>query len=373
MKKVVAFTSTRADYGPIFHLIKSLSSDCELHLFVTGTHLSMKHGYTIDLIDKSIFKNIHKLPVDLEGTEADIFASTLKLVSAELKKQHYDIAIVLGDRFEALAFGVGAFMENIPLVHLHGGEITYGAKDDSYRHCLTKLSQLHFTAHQDYSKRVIQLGENPTSVFNVGAFGLEYLKSFNKKSKAELSKILDFDLTKKIFLVTLHSETHDESNVENAVREVLDGLAHFTDASIVITMPNIDVGGKIIRKYLNEFCRTYKNAKCFENLGSDNYLSVMAISNIVIGNSSSGIYEAPYFKIPTINIGSRQAGRIKAESVIDVKYDKDQIRDTIQRVLKGLDLKDMLYPFGQPDAYIKAKDIILNFSFEPMKKFYDKN
>lgn len=376
MKKIAAFTSTRADYGLLFHLMKSLelSPDCEFHMLITGTHLSEKHGYTGKLIDRTLFKNIHELPVPVTE-EPYIFAETVKQTTELLKKQNFDSCIVLGDRFEAFGFATACFMENIPLIHLHGGEVTYGAKDDSYRHCITKLARLHFTAHPDYSKRVIQLGEEPSSVFNVGPLGLEYLKTFKKKSKAELSELLKFDIGEKSLLITVHPETHSLDQVDSSIKMLLECLGQLKDVTLIFTMPNIDPGGEIIRNHINDFCQEKAQAQAFENLGSDNYLSVMSVCDGVVGNSSSGIYEAPYLKVPTLNIGDRQTGRIKATSVIDVDYDKNQIRSALERILGNQDteITNPVYPFGEIDSYLKVRDIILTYTFEKFKKFYDKN
>lgn len=375
MRRICVFTSTRADYGLLFHLMKSLaqSPDCELHLLVSGTHLSTKHGHSLDLIDKQLFNNIHLLPVDLTSSEAEMTAETLKESARAIRKIKPDIGVILGDRFEGLAFSLAAFMEGTHIVHLHGGEITSGAKDDSYRHCISKLAKLHFTAHEDYRQRLLHMGEQPDSVFTVGAFGLEYLQNFRRKTREELSSEIKIPLQGSILLVTLHSETLSLQNTRMAITGLLQALQQIKDVTVVFTMPNIDPGGELIREGINDFTSKRDYAYAIENMGSDNYLALMAISSAVVGNSSSGIYEAPYLKIPTVNIGDRQAGRIRAKSVIDTKYGADEIKSAI---LKAMGEKEKLtvniaYPFGDLNSSDKAKDIILTYNFPQIKIFYE--
>lgn len=375
MKKVAVFTSTRADYGLLFHLLKALEEDprCELSVLVTGTHLSARHGMTIDHIEKNFFKRIITFPVNVDGREEEVFSETLLKSSQIIQKEKFDICVVLGDRFEALAFGLASFMGNINLVHLHGGEITNGAKDDSYRHCLTKLSKLHFVAHPTYASRVIKMGEDPNSVFNVGPLGMEYLKSFRKMSKDELEEKFNFKFRPKNLLITFHPETHSFGLNEGYIKVLLKALETQKNCSLIFTMPNIDAEGEIIRKEISEFCKKNSEfAYCFENLGSINYLNIMSFVDGVVGNSSSGIYEAPYLKVPTLNLGSRQEGRIKATSVIDVEIERDAILKSLDQILANdYVLKNSEYPFGDVSAYINIKDIMLDFSFKKAKSFYE--
>lgn len=375
-KRIGIFTSTRADYGLLFHLMKNLNADhsVDLHLMVTGTHLSKNHDLSVNLIDRTIFKNIHEFPVDVEKSEAEIFAETLTRGAVLLDSVLLDVCVILGDRFEALAFAVACFMKNVPIAHLHGGELTFGAKDDAYRHSITKLAKLHLTAHEEYTRRVIQLGEQPESVFTTGPFGLDYLNHIQKKSKVDLENELGFQFKTHNLLITLHPETHSPKEVLTAIDSLLSGLDAVPNCGFIFTMPNIDQGGLLIRERIKTYCeKNIIRAKAFENLGSTNYLSLLSYVDAVVGNSSSGIYEAPYLKVPTINIGHRQEGRIKASSVIDVDFNPTEITRSILHVFsnKKSIIEKLVYPFSNLEPSSKAKAIILDYDFSLLKRFYD--
>lgn len=363
MKKVVVFTSTRADYGLLYHLIKSFADDdrCELKILITGTHLSKDFGMTVNQIDPDLLKYAVQIPLNLSGAESEIFAEAFSAYSKFFESNKIDVGVVLGDRFEALAFGLSGFMANIEIAHLHGGETTAGAKDDSYRHCLTVLSKKHFVAHEIYKEKVIKLGAAPETVFNVGALGLEYLQKFTKISKEELAAKTQIKFREKNLLITFHAETHSPGKNLQYVKTLLESLDKIQNCSFIFTMPNIDPESNLIRNEIVEFSKTNSAVQLFENLGSVNYLNVMRFVNAVVGNSSSGIYEAPFLKIPTINIGNRQEGRIKAPSVIDVPVSENEITGAIKSILDDkYSVPEFQYPFGDTSAFKKISEKILS-------------
>lgn len=374
MKKIGVFTSTRAEFGLLKNLAQEFSKDkgCDLYLLVSGTHLSEKHGYTLSQIDQSVFKNIIQIPVEVDLNESEIFSQTVSRSAKVLSRLKLETCVVLGDRFEAFAFAVSAYMNDVNLVHFHGGELTLGAKDDTYRHCITKLSKLHFTAHKEYANRVIQLGEDPRSVYSLGPIGLEYLNSFKKKTQEEVFSELGIQSKKNKILVTLHPETQSELGVSESISILLDALNRLDDCTIIFTMPNIDKGGDLIRNAIQSFVKSHSSSYAFESLGSENYLNVLQYADAIVGNSSSGIYEAPYLKIPTLNIGNRQEGRIRTSSIVDVPFESEKIYKSLVLILsdkKGF-TNNLVYPYGKLENCTEIKDIILNFNFTIKKSFY---
>ena len=339
MRKICFVTGTRAEYGLLSRLMKMVQddTDTQLQIIATNMHLSPKFGNTYQEIERDGFTIDKKIPILEEGTD-DANATVKSMAKAlagfadaydELKP---DMVVVLGDRYEILAAATAALIERIPIAHIHGGEITEGAYDDAIRHSITKMSHLHFTSCEEYRHRVIQLGEQPDHVFNVGSIGVENIKMLPLMGKAEIEDEIDFAIDDKTILVTYHPVTLGNRTAKEDIDDFIAALDERKDLRIIFTMPNSDTGGQAIVEAINSFVSNNpQRAKAFKSLGVLRYLSVMQQVAAVVGNSSSGLVEVPSFGIPTLNIGDRQKGRMAADSVYNCETDK-------QSVLKGLDI-----------------------------------
>ena len=378
--KICVFTGTRADYGLLKPLIEKIDNDkyLTLQILVSGMHLSNEFGNTIDEIKKDGFKVDEEVEILLssDSDTALLKSAGLGLIgyADALNRLNPDIAVVLGDRFEALAFAFSAFVKKIPIIHISGGEITEGAIDDSIRHSITKFAHLHLVATEEYKKRAIQLGEEPWRVFNVGEIGLIGMKE-DLFSKEEFEKSINFELGKKNMLVTFHPETLN-NNSENDFKEILKALDKLKDTNIIFTKANADSGGRIINKMIDEFVKTHKNSIAFTSLGRKRYLSALQYVDIVLGNSSSGLVEVPSFKKVTINIGNRQKGRIKAKSIIDVQANEKDILKAIELVYSEKfqeRLKNVTNPYEGDTSLDEVLKIIKNIDKTKLlnKKFFD--
>ena len=381
-RKVCIFTGTRAEYGLLKPLIDELLKEklFDIQLIISGMHLSPEFGLTHKEIDLQGIDEIEKVEILLSSDTPIGVSKAMGLgmisFSEALDRLKPDLLIGLGDRFELFSIASTANVFNIPFAHIHGGELTFGAFDESFRHAITKMSHLHFTSTEEYRKRVIQMGEEPKRVFNVGALGIDNIKKMKLLSKTEIEKILGTTLTKPTFLITFHPETKVDNSVHN-FNELLNALNEITEAKLIFTLPNADTGGRKLIKLVKTFVEKNKDrAFAFTNLGQLKYLSLMKYSDIVIGNSSSGILEAPTFKVPTVNIGKRQEGRMRAESVIDVPAQKKAIKKAIQKALdknfRGK-MKNVKNPYGNGKTAEKILKIIKRTDFENLsnKKFYD--
>lgn len=385
MKKIISvLTATRAEYGLLKPLIMSLKEDetLDVRLVVTGAHLSPEFGSTFKEIEKDGLKIDEKIEILLSSDTPSSISKSMGLAligfGDYFEKLKPDILIVLGDRYETLAVAGAAMNARIPIVHLHGGETTEGAIDEAIRHAITKLSYLHFTSNYIYRNRVIQLGENPKRVFNVGALGIENILSEKLMTKKELEKSINYKLDKPFGLVTFHPVTLEKDQSEMQVKELLESLIGFKDMDFIITKANADTMGRIINKTIDSYVEKYDNLLGFTSLGLKRYLSAMNLSHFVIGNSSSGIIEAPSFNIPTINIGDRQKGRIQAKTIINCKPKKKDIDLAIKDALKMKeDLKNTkaINPNGDGNTSLKIKNIIKDFlendKINLKKQFYD--
>ncbi len=365
MKKILVFTSTRADYGLLKRLIKDLKKNFDTKVVVSGTHFSKKYGKSIDEIIKDkikIYKKI-KWPSfnDKYLNITSNFSSTLNGFSKILNDNKFDLVVLLGDRYETLSVAISCHLANVPIAHIHGGELTYGAVDDAFRHSITKLSQVHFVAHKEYKKRIIQLGEIPKNIFLVGALGAENIKKTNYISKANLEKKLDFKFSKKNILINFHPETLNPLEKKRQIKEVLDALVTYKDINKIFTIPGADNGNEIITKEIRKFVKKDKNSYFFESLGSKRYYSVLRNIDFMLGNSSSGILEMPSFKKITINLGDRQKGRLQANSIINVKLKKKSIIRIIGFFYKGkykVRLKKTKNIFYQKNTSNKISNIL---------------
>jgi GDP/UDP-N,N'-diacetylbacillosamine 2-epimerase (hydrolysing) len=382
MKKICVVTGTRAEYGLLYWLMKEIEADkdLELQLIVTGMHLSPEFGLTYKEIEKE-FKIDKKIEMLLSsdtsiGISKSMGLSQISFAEAydELKP---DMVIVLGDRYEIFSATSAAMIGKIPVAHLHGGETTEGAFDESIRHSITKMSHLHFTATDEYKNRVIQLGEHPNRVFNVGGMGIENIKRLKLLTRDEFEKSIDFKLNKKNILVTFHPVTLENSTAKEQFQELLDVIDELKDTNIIFTKANSDTDGRVINKMIDEYVvKNFHKSIGFTSLGQLRYLSALQFVDAVVGNSSSGLAEAPSFKIGTINIGDRQKGRIKAESVIDCLPNKKSIEEAFDKLYSkefDLILKVVENPYGNGCSSIKIIEEIKKFDFSDILKkvFYN--
>lgn len=339
-RKICVVTGTRAEYGLLFWLLKELQNNAkvELQLVVTGMHLSPEFGSTYKIIEGDGFEisaRVRMLLSDDSGV-AITKSTGLGLIgfADAFDNLKPDIVVLLGDRFEILAAAQSAMFARIPIAHIHGGEATEGLIDEAIRHSVTKMAHLHFVAAAPYRKKVIQLGESPKRVFNFGAPGLDWLKKLNWLSRTELEEQLGIVLRKPIFLITYHPVTLEEKGPEESMRQLLYALDCFPKASTVFTYPNADTNGRAIIELIEAYTKSHPDrCKAFSSLGQQRYLSLMRESDVVIGNSSSGLTEAPALKKATVNIGDRQRGRLKASSVIDCVAERSDITNAIRRAL----------------------------------------
>lgn len=380
-KKVAVFTGTRAEYGLLFWLLKDIQSDPDLtlQLLVSGMHLSPEFGETYKQIEKDGFSIDEKIEILLSSDSAVGTAKSMGLgvlgFADALSRLAPDVLVILGDRFEALAAAQTAMILRIPIVHLHGGEITEGAYDDAIRHAITKLSYLHGTSTEEYRQRVIQLGESPERVKNIGAIGLDHLKRASFMDTQELSESLNFSIDKPYFLVTYHPVTLGEEAPEESFQALLDALDTFPDHQVILTYPNADDGGRRIIPMLEEYARSNpERVLAIPSLGQVRYLSAVKHAAAVIGNSSSGIIEVPAFDVPTVNIGSRQKGRLAAKSVLNATATKESISNAVSLAVSRkykAENENIANPYGQGDSSKQVIEMIKGLQFERSKAFYD--
>lgn len=384
MRKICVVTGTRAEYGLLSRLMRLIdeSADTQLQIIATNMHLSPMFGNTYQEIERDGFTIDKKIPIIEEGkdTAKDTVISMSRALAGfaeaydELKP---DLLVVLGDRYEILAAATAAMIERIPIAHLYGGEITEGAYDDTIRHCITKMSHLHFTGTERYRERVIQLGEQPDRVFNVGSIGVENIKKLPLLNKDEIEEFLQFKIDSKTILVTYHPVTLGNNSSEQDITEFLATLEERKDLRIIFTMPNSDTGGQVIFDAIESFVkRNPDRSKVFKSLGVLRYLSTMRQCAAVVGNSSSGLVEVPSFGIPTLNIGDRQKGRIASDSVYNCETDKESVLLGLEKVLSTEFRKKAaktVNPYEKADTANSIFRTISTFPLECLnqKHFYD--
>ena len=355
--KVAVITGTRAEYGLLRPVIRRIHEDEELELCLvaTGSHLVPSLGDTIREVEADGWPIAAKLDIlkgDPSLPAAPAAAETLRLFADFFKEARPDVCIVLGDRYEIFAASAAAAMLDIPLAHISGGETTEGAKDEFFRHCITKMSALHFTATADYRRRVIQLGEQPDVVYNAGSLGAENILTLPVMDAGALSADIGFDFTKPFLLSTYHPETLGGVEPAAGAKMLLDAVEK-VGVPILFTAANADEGGDVINKAIADYCAAHDNAKLVKSLGVVRYLSVMRICAAVVGNSSSAIVESPTLKKPAVNIGDRQTGRIMGENTLCCPWETDAIEAAIRRAVSAefaQSIKDMESPFGSGDA-----------------------
>ena len=381
-RSICVVTSSRSDYGLLRPILKLLfESDCFIvQLVVTGSHLSPDHGLTIKEVEKDHFPIAKSLEILLSSDTSSATSKSIGLAllsfADAFKDLKPDLLLLLGDRFEILAAAVTATCLGIPIAHCHGGEVTQAAFDDAFRHSITKMSQLHFVATDDYRKRVIQLGENPDTVFNVGGLGIDSILSLNLLSKAEISDRLKLTFRSRNLLITYHPVTLEVDSSTYQFKQLLDYLASLSNTSLIFTMPNADPSSRDLVGLVKSFCHTHHNAYYYNSLGQLNYFSCIQFVDAVVGNSSSGLLEVPSFMKGTINIGNRQHGRIKASSVIDCSCSKESLTSAFNRLYSNSfqeDLLSTINPYGTGGAADKIYQILSNVDFNNhrAKKFFD--
>ena len=380
-KRVCVITGSRAEYGLLKRLISLLHNDnsFQLQLLVTGSHLEKNYGYTIKEIEKDNYHIDAKIKIhgkDLENYP-NIVSKGINEISAEIFKLKPDLILLLGDRYEIFAAAVGAFFLQVPIAHIHGGETTLGSMDEIMRHVITKMSHIHFVAAEDYRKRVIQLGEDPSNVFNVGGLGVDVIKEINFLNKSEIENKLGFKFKETNFLVTVHPETYKKELSARLIGNLISSLNSFENTLTIFTLPNSDLGNQKIREEIISYVKENSGKSVyFDSLGIETYSSILRQVDLVIGNSSSGLLEAPSLRIPSLNIGIRQEGRLKAKSVFDSGYETKEINSNISKILKQskeglINFSDN--PYGNGGAADKILNILreINIPKDLEKRFFD--
>lgn len=383
MKKICVITATRAEYGLLKPLMTILQSESifQLQVLVTGAHLSPEFGLTYKQIETEGFQIDEKVEMLLSADTGTSIVKSMGLgmigYADSLSRLNPDGIVILGDRYEMLAIAASASALKIPIIHLHGGEITEGAYDDSFRHAISKLSHLHFTSTEAYRERIIQMGEQPQNVYNVGAIGIDNILKLPLLSKEELEVNLGIKFKKYNYQVTFHPETLSDFSAAEQFQLLLDVIEKEKDSFFVFTKSNADTDGRIINQMIDDFVAKNKEISvAYTSLGSLRFLSVLKSCNAIIGNSSSGIIEAPSLKIGTINIGNRQKGRIQAKSIINVDVNETQIKNAIKLTQQTefiKSLKEVVNPNGNGDTTSKIINVLKNVDLKSLviKKFYD--
>lgn len=383
--RICVATGTRAEYGLLKPLMTAIKNEpnWQLQVLVTGAHLSPEFGLTYIGIEQDGFFIDKKVEMLLSSDTASSIVKSMGLgmigFSDALEELNPDLVVILGDRYEMLSLASSALIFTIPVVHIHGGEVTEGAYDDAIRHSITKMSNLHFASTEEYKNRIIQLGEDPRFVHNVGAIGLDSVKKLPLLSKDKLEKELDFKFKKYNYQVTFHPTTLDKESPEKQFQILLNAVEKQEDSFFVFTKANADTGGRIINKMIDEYVsRNPEKATAFSSLGNLRFLSLVKYCDAIIGNSSSGIIEVPSLKTATINIGDRQKGRIQAESIVNTKVDENEILTAFDKVKSEQykkNLETIENPYGNGTSTEKIMEVLRNVQLNkfPTKPFFDLN
>lgn len=382
-RKICVITGTRADYGLLYWVIKGLSEneDVELQLVATGMHLSPEFGLTYKQIQEDGFKITRNVEILLSSDTPIGIGKSMGLAmigfSEVFESLGPEVIVVLGDRFEIFCAVASAMVARIPVAHCCGGEATYGAIDEAFRHSITKMSHIHFTSTDEYRRRVIQLGESPMRVFNVGALGIENINKLKLLSRKEFERCIDFKLGERNILITFHPVTLENQTAEVQFRELLEALNGFEEVKIIFTKSNSDTEGRVINFMIDDYVSKHPNkAIAFTSLGQVKYLSALKYVDMVVGNSSSGVIEVPSFKKATINIGDRQLGRIRASSVIDCEPIQGEIRKAIEYAYSEsfrVKLAEIVNPYGVMNSSEKIIPILKTLNLHNLikKEFYN--
>ena len=371
--KICFITAARAEYGLLYPLMKKVQEESkfQFQLICTGMHLSPEFGATYQQIERDGFMIDEKVEMLLSadtstGVVKSMGLATIGFADA-LARLQPDLLIILGDRFEMLAAAQSALILQIPIAHLHGGECTFGAYDDAIRHSITKMATWHFTSTESHRKRVIQLGESPERVFNVGAIGIENIMNLKFLTKDDLFEQLQLDKKLPMFLITYHPETNGEMD---GIFQLLKALEKYPNVNLLFTKSNADNGGRMINEAIHEFTLAHVNAKLYDSLGQLRYLSAVKHAEVVIGNSSSGLIEVPYLVTPTVNCGMRQEGREQPNSVFNTPLVAEEIYATIEQSRSFNSVYDHIFGEGEvSERIISTLKRIPSFSIK--KEFYD--
>lgn len=382
MKKICVVTGSRAEYGLLRWVIEGISqsSKLKLQLVVTGMHLSPEFGMTAVAIEGDGIKIDRKVEMLLSSDTAVGITKSMGLgmisFADTLMELDPDLMLVLGDRFEIFAAAASAMIARIPVAHLHGGETTEGAFDEAIRHSITKMSHLHFVAAEEYRRRVIQLGEQPDNVFNVGGLGIDNINRLTLLSRKEVEASLNFQFAKRNLLITFHPVTLEQNTSAQHMDELLAALTELKETGLIFTMPNADTEGRTLSRQIEAFCAQHSQAFAYTSLGQLQYLSCMQHVDGVVGNSSSGLAEAPSFKKGVINVGDRQRGRLKAACVIDCKPDRKSIGTALKQLF-STEFQVTLSAIESPYGNGGASDMIVKLLEQKLldnlqkKHFYD--
>lgn len=365
-RNICVVTGSRAEYGLLYWLMKGIQEDpdLELQVIATGMHLSPEFGLTYKVIEQDGFVIDATVEMLLSSDTPVGIAKSVGLgvigFADALSRLRPDVLVLLGDRFEILAAAQAALVARIPIAHIAGGDTTEGAFDEAIRHSITKMSHLHFVTNQDALVRVRQLGEDPEHIHLVGNPGLDHIKRLTLLDRATLEKELEFQFRKKNLLVTFHPVTLDDQPAGDQFKVLLQALGSLgPEVGIVFTKPNSDTDGRVLIGMIDAFLAKHPNAKAYTSLGQLRYLSVMAQVDAVVGNSSSGLYEAPSFKVPTVNIGSRQKGRLQAASVLNCPIEAQAISQTINKAF-DLDCSGVMNPYGDGESSARIIAMLKN-------------
>lgn len=380
MRKICVVTGSRAEYSALYWLMKEIQADSELELqlIVTGMHLSPEFGLTYKAIEEDGFIIDEKVEMLLSSDTSVGIAKSIGLgvigFADTLERLKPEILVLIGDRYEILAAAQAAMVARIPLAHIGGGDTTEGAFDEAIRHSITKMSQLHFVTNEDAARRVRQMGENPAYIFNVGSTLLDKIRTLKLLDRQEVERTLDLELKKINLLVTFHPVTLEPQSAEMQFNELLTALDDLgPDIGVIFTKPNADTDGRVILQQIDNYVASRPNARAYISLGQLRYLSVMSFVNVVVGNSSSGLYEAPSMGKPTVNIGDRQKGRLSATSVINCGVTADEITMAIKQAL-AMNCTGTTSVYGDGNSSVRIKDKLKQLD-QPAallkKPFYD--
>ena len=367
-RKICVVTGSRAEYGLLYWVMKGIQDDQKLQLQIvaTGAHLAPEFGLTYKIIEEDGFKIDAKVEMLLSSDTPVGVTKSLGLgvigFAGTLERLKPDIIVLLGDRYEILAATEAALIAKIPVAHIAGGDVTEGAFDESIRHSITKMSHMHFVTNKVAYQRIKQMGENPKHIYNVGSPGIDYIMKLKLLNKKELEEKLEFKFKRKNLLVTFHPETLASESVQKHFYELLKALDNFGhDVGIIFTKANADPSGRIANKMLDDYVVLHSNAKVYTSLGQRLYLSVMSQVDVVVGNSSSGLYEAPTFKKPTVNIGDREKGRLQAQSIINCKPIASEIVRAINNAFTK-DCSSVSNPYGNGNSSKKIIGVLKRIS-----------
>lgn len=381
MRKVCFVTGSRAEYGLLKGVMRKVrdGENTELQIVATNMHLMPEFGNTYLEIERDGFVIDEKVRMKRRNDSVDAvtesMAEELLGMTSVLKRLKPDVVVILGDRYEMLIVAIVAMMNNIPIAHIHGGEITEGAFDDAIRHSITKMSRLHFTSTEEYRMRVIQMGEVPDNVFYVGALGVENIYKMEAVSKDELEEFLNLRFDKPTLLVTYHPETLSQQSIKGGI-SLLKALDEMRDIQVVFTMPNSDPGADMMKNAMVEFTdRNKERTRIFDSLGVRRYLSLLRYVTAVAGNSSSGVIEVPSFGIPTLNIGNRQKGRVMSKSVLNCGVELEDVRNGLNRVLNDvvfrMEAQTAVNPYDKAGTAESIFRVLETADLGGYKKFYD--